>query len=321
MDLTALKSVGVVATRLYLKLYDQAPNALDVNLFAMTVNRPTRQKNLSLEWWDAFPMMRKWIGDRQTFPAYKSKIEVTIEPYEASFKLDMREIDLDGDRSLINSAQQLGTQFSDAFINGRFNAAFAPIRTNAITTYDNQNLFDTDHVHPDGVTFSNIIDISADARISDRAVSGSPTALEAQAELEAAIQTLQLNRLRNVSVVRLTRAPLVVVVRSFGVWKGYNELLTRETLAVAGGTQRNNWLNSFELVYDNAPVSGTENMVDVILNEPNGPRPTVFVPARNPGPLEMDDKWMFERKEMWYGSDADYGFAAALPHPIVRIQE
>jgi len=321
MDMTALKSVGVVATRLYLSLYDRAANALDVNLFAMTVNRTTRQKTLYLEWWDAFPMMRKWIGDRQTFPAFKSKIEVTVEPYEASFKLDMREIDLDGDRSLITSAQDLGTQFSNAFINGRFNFAFAPIRTNAITTYDNQNLFDTDHVHPDGETFSNIIDISDDARIANRAVSGFPTALEAQAELQAAIQTLQQNRLRNVSVVKLTRPPLVVVVRSFGVWKGYNDLLTLDTIAVAGGTQRNTWLNSFELVYDNEPVSGTENMVDVILNEPNGPRPTVFVPARNPGPLEMDDKWMFERKEMWYGADADYGFAAALPHPIVRIQE
>lgn len=320
-DLTILKSVAVVATRLGLRLYDQSPNALDINMFAMTVNRSTRQKTLYLEWWDAFPLMRKWIGDRQTFSAFKSKIEVTVEPFEATFKLDLRELDLDGDRSLILSADDIGQQFANAFINGRFQFAYAPIRANAITTYDNQNLFDTDHVHPDGETFSNLIDISTDDRIPDRAVSGFPTALEAMGELQAAVETLTKNRLRNVSVVEVGKPPLIVVAKSFGVWKGYNDLLTKNTLAVSGGTTDNTWKGSFRLLQDYEPKAGDEKKVDVILAEPNGPRPVVFVPARNPGPLAMDDKWIFDRKEVYYGSDADYGFAAALPHPAVRIQE
>jgi hypothetical protein len=320
-DLTILKSVAVVATRLGLSLYDKPSAAQDIGMFAQTVNRSTRQKTLHLEWWDAFPLMRKWIGDRQTFKGYKSGIDVTVEPYELTFKLDLRELDLDGDRSLIQGAQDIGTQFGNGFTNGRFIFAYAPIRANQTTTYDDQNLFDTDHVHPDGETFSNIIDISDDSRIADRATSGFPTALEAQAELEAAIETLERNRLRNVSVVELGKPPLVVIVKSFGTWKGYNELLTRDTLAVAGGTTTNTWKGAFRLVRDFEPVSGDEKKVDVILAEPNGPRPVVFVPARNPGPLEVDTKWVFDRKEAYYGSDADYGFAAALPHPVVRIQE
>jgi hypothetical protein len=320
-DLTILKSVAVVATRLGLQLYDKPSPAQDISLFAQTVNRPTRQKTLHLEWWDAFPLMRKWIGDRQTFRGYKSGIDVTVEPYELTFKLDLRELDLDGDRSLIQSAQDLAQQFAAGFTNGRFIFAYAPLRTNATTTYDGQNIYDTDHTHPDGETFSNVIDISGDARIPDRATSGFPTALEAQAEIEAVIETLEQNRLRNVTLVELGKPPLVVIVKSFGTWKGYNDLLTKETLAVSGGTTLNTWRNGFRLIRDFDPVSGDEKKIDFILAEPNGPRPVVFVPARNPGPLVMDDKWVFDRKEVSYGSDADYGFAAGLPHGTVRLQE
>lgn len=320
-DLTMLKSVAVVATRLGLQLYDKSTTAQDLTIFAQTVNRASRQKTLHLEWWDAFPLMRKWIGDRQTFKGYKSGIDVTVEPYELTFKLDLRELDLDGDRSLIQSSQDIATQFSNGFVNGKFIFAYAPLRNNSTTTYDDQNIFDTDHVHPDGDTFSNLIDISSDARIPDRATSGFPTALEAEGELQAAIETLEQNRLRNVSLVEMGKPPLVVITKSYGVWKGYNDLLVRPTLAVSGGTQENTWRGGFRLLRDFDPVSGDENKVDVILAEPNGPRPVIFVPAREPGPLVLDEKWIFDRKEAVYGSDADYGFAAALPHPAVRIQE
>lgn len=316
-DLTALKSVAVVATRLGLSLYDKPSPAQDITLFAQTLNRATRQKTLHFEWWDAFPLIRKWVGDRQTFKGYKSGIDVVVESYELTFKLDLRELDLDGDRSLIQSAQDIGTQFAAGFTNGRFIFAYSPIRNNSTTTYDDQNLFDIDHVHPDGETFSNVIDISADARIPDRATSGFPTALEAKAELEAAVETLAQNRLRNVSIVELGTPPLVVITKSFGVWKGYHDLLTQNVIS----NTANIWFGGFRLLRDFDPVSGDENKVDVILAEPNGPRPVIFVPARNPGPLVLDDKWIFDRKEATYGSDADYGFAAALPHPVVRIQE
>ena len=312
-DLTVLKSVAVSATRLMMLEYDKQTQ--DLGLFAQTVNRPTRQRTLHIEWWDAFPMIREWIGDRQPFTGFKAGIDVDIKRYELTFKLDLRELDLDGDRSLVQGVQDIAPKFIKGFDNGRFLYAYAPIRTNATTTYDGQNIFDTDHVHVDGATFSNVIDLSDESH--SRASSGAPTPAEAQTELQLAVQRLTQNHLRNVSLVKMTRPPLTVIVNSFNVWKGYNDLLT---LPLINNTT-NTWAGGFELFQDFSPVSGNEKKVVVILSEPGGPRPAIFVPARNPDPIKFDAAKVFTADEAWYGSDADFGFAAGLPHPAVLIQE
>lgn len=315
-DLTIMKSVAVGATRLGLYMYNQT-NAADVQMFARILPRPGRFRNLTYEWWDIFPLFRKWIGDRQTFPGYKSKIELTVEPYELTAKLDVREQEIDGDRSLVANISDIGAQFGNALINSRFINAYAPMRANATTTYDNQNLFDTDHVHPDGSTFSNVIDLSSDS--ISRSSSGAPTADEARRELDYAVHRLTQNRLKNVSVAKVTRMPLAVFVKSIGTWKGYNDLLTLDTIGVDGTA--NPWKGAFDLFMDYDPVSGDEKKVDVVLAEPGGARPVAIVEARLPGPLQVDDTHLFARKEIYFGTDGDFAYAAALPQPAVRIQE
>lgn len=316
-DQTILKSVAVVASRVGLYAYNKATP--EIGLFAQTIQPLGRNKTQTVEWLDAFPLMRKWIGDRQTTGAFRSSIEVTIEPFEWTTKVDFREIEIDGDRSLMNLqnlGQLVGGQMAEAFTQGRFFFAYAPLRANSITTYDDQNIFDTDHVHPDGTSFSNVFDLSSNSM--SRSSSGAPTATEAAAELNAALNLLTANRMKSqANLYEVTKSPLTVVVKSFGVWKGYNDLLTQAII----NNVTNTWLGGFRLIMDGSPVSGDEKKVDVILAEPNGPRPAIFMPMQEPGALQTDDKYYFERKEISYGSDAYYGFAAALPQPAVRIQE
>jgi hypothetical protein len=85
-------------------------------------------------------------------------------------------------------------------------------RTNA-ATYDSQNFFDTDHTHIDGDTYSNVIDLSDDANLPNRATSGAPTIAEAAAELRYAISVLEANRLRRMTVVE-TKTPSNLRTRS-----------------------------------------------------------------------------------------------------------
>lgn len=314
IDVNTLTSVARLAIRRALFQYDQA--AADLGLWAMTMQPMGIQQVQTVEWVDAFPIMREWKGSRASTKTMESSIEVTIKPFERTFNLDMRRVELDADRSLITSADQLASQMSMAFVNGRVQYSYAPLRNNDITTYDNQNLIDTDHVHPDGSTFSNLVDQSSDLGQTITAT-GAPTVAEARVILEGAIDRLQQNRLKNVSVVETSRPTITVIAKNFGYWKGFNDLLTQNTI----GTTTNQYFNSFRLVRDYDPASGTDKMVDVILSEPGGARPTIFMPFKEPGGFEVDTSRYFDERIVRYGLDAAYGFAAALPQPVVRVQE
>lgn len=311
-----LNSVAVRASALFLMRYDQLSQNL-LPLFCQTLPRADLGEVQYYEWWDAFTRMREWVGERKSMKTMQSRIEVRIKVYEETFSYSLRKARLDGDRLIGITPEDLAAKMTDSFVIGKLLEAFDPLRQNAITTYDNQNIFDTDHTHPDGSTFSNIIDLS-DASAS-RAATGAPTILEAWNELRLAENRLLTNRIKMRTVREVPATPpLLVVVRSEGTKTGYHELLTQDFLA----TDRiNRFKGRFTLVEDTAPVSGTEKMVDVIDTTAGGPRPTVHIPAREPGPIKMDLSREFDTETVRYGNDADYGFAAALPQPAVRIQE
>lgn len=310
----SLTSVAVRASALFLMAYDKVQQDL-LPTFAQTVPPNSRQLTQYFEWWDAFPLMREWVGERKTTKTFGSRIEVGIKTFERTFDYDLKAARLEGDQLLGITPEGLAGKLTDAFANGILIEAFRPLRENLITTYDNQNLIDTDHTHPDGVTFSNVWDLSNNSM--SRSATGAPTAAEARAELEAAVSLLTQNRLRNVSLVEMTSPPLVVIVRSQGTWKGYNDLLTQDVIS----NTTNQYKGGFRLLRDYDPESGDEKKVDFILAEPNGPRPVIYCPFRNPDPVKTDISRVFWEEKVFYGTDADFGFAAGLPQSVVRVQE
>jgi hypothetical protein len=296
--------------------YDQLSRLL-LPLFCQTVPQADAGEVQYIEWWDAFPRMREWVGERKSMKTFQSRIEVPIKVYEETFGYNLRRARLDGDRLIGVSVEDLAAKMIESFVNGKLLEAFDPIRQNNITTYDNQNLFDIDHLHPDGTTFSNVIDLSDEG--APRTATGAPTILEAFNELRLAEARLVTNRMR-VATVREVPAtpPLAVLVRSEGTKAGYHELLTQDFLST---DRLNRFKGRFTLIEDTAPKSGTEKMVDVVDASPGGPRPTVHIPVREPGPIKTDLSRVFDTEHVRYGNDADYGFAAGLPQPAVRIQE
>ena len=57
-----LQTVARRATAIALNIYDQGTPAL--NLFARVLRIPG-QRTVTMEWWEAFPQMVEWIGDRE----------------------------------------------------------------------------------------------------------------------------------------------------------------------------------------------------------------------------------------------------------------
>jgi hypothetical protein len=311
-----LNSVRVRASTLFLMKYDQLSQSI-LPLFAATLPKVDDGEIQYYEWWTAFPRMREWVGERKSMKTFASRIEVQIKSYEETFSYSLRKARMDGDRLMGITPEELAAKMTESFVNGKLLEAFEPLRQNALTTYDDQNIFDTDHEHPDGTTFSNVIDLS-DVSAS-RSTTGYPTIVEAANELQLAEARLLANRMK-VATVREVPAtpPLAVIVRSAGTKAGYHELLTQDFLST---DRLNRWKGRFTLIEDTAPVSGTEKKVDVIDTTPGGPRPTVHIASREPGPIKMDMTREFDTETVRYGNDADYGFAAALPQPAVRIQE
>lgn len=310
-----LKSIAVVATRKALTLYDKGRQEGILPSIAQLVPSAGAQETQYIDWWVAFPQMREWVGERKLREVFADRISLTLKPFEQTFELDRMRVELDGDRSLVTRAEQLAMSMADGYRIGETEKAYDPLRNNVLT-YDGQNLFDTDHTHPDGDTFSNVVDLSDLS--AGRSSSGSPTATEAKVELELALDRLELNRLRRQS---LTEAPepgdLVVICKQFNTWKGYHDLLTQDIIS----NTTNTWKGKFRLLRDRSPVSGDEKKIDVVLSEPAGPRPALVIRHKMPSALEFDETSVFKNRMIQFGTDAIYAFGAGFPQPAVRIQE
>ena len=316
LGISQLRTVARRATTIALDIYDKGPSTLP--LFAQTI-RMSGQRVVTFEWWEAFPTMIEWIGDRKTQELFGEAIEVEVKPYEVTYKLDRMNVELDGDLSLVTQPQQMGAAVAQAFENGKIERAYAPLRANDLS-YDGQNFFDTDHTHPDGSTFDNVVDLSGVGY--SRTATGKPTVDEARRELNLAAQRLQVNRLRRSTLVVKPAMPeLVVVVKSIDTELAYQALRDEPSYISGNSTLENPWQGKFTLVRDTDPVSGDEKKVDVLLAEAGGPRPSIFVESRGPRGLEFDETSVFSSRIIYFGSDALYGFAPGFPQAAVRIQE
>lgn len=305
LTIEQLQSVAVTVTPLALDIYDKE-SAVSLLPLISQVHPAGGHRKGKFEWWAAFPEMRLWMDEKQVQKAFRDDLEYEVEPYEITMAFDRYMASFDDG---VVKAQQLGSKIAVGFANGKVLAAYAPMRDN-VATYDGQDFFDTDHTHPDGSSYSNVVTAS-------RTAAATPTIIEARAELKKAQSLLLQNSIVRNSLVSTAqvKSGLVVIAKSYDVWAAYNDLLEEEKV----GTDTNRFRGAFQLLRDFSPASGTANYVDIVLALPNGPRPTITVVHQEPTGMKFDLSKEFSKREIPFGMEAAYDFIPAFPQAAVRV--
>ena len=304
--LSELQSIARIVTPLALNIYDQsAANALLPQLTA-TVPNPTKAKSVTLEWTTVFAQLKKWVGERIVEASFSVPITIVGEKYEITDAVDRNDIERG---TALATVQQKSTAIAEGFAAGKVMLAVKVLRENRIA-YDGQDFFDTDHAHPDGRTYSNVVPVV-------RADPAKPDVLEARDELLATLLQLMAIRLWGdvLASADQVRQNLIVIVRSTNVFQAYEKLRTEPSF----GADPNTWKGTFSLWMDYNPKPGTENSVDVIMAMPNGPRPVLFMPTREPSGIEFDTTKAFTHSQISFGMDGEYGVEPGFPQSAVRI--
>ncbi len=197
-----------------------------------------------------------------------------------------------------------------AVLRGKAKYAMRPLRENFLA-YDGQSFFDTDHLHPDGTVYSNLLTVNRDD-------DANPTIGEAREELKAAMYKLMANRVirEGLSLAPVVDKNLIVIAKSQGVWQGYQDLLTEERI----GGDPNRFRGTFTLALDRAPKAGTENAVDFIWADPEGPRPVVVIDTREPNGVYFDESKVFSHQLIPFGMDGEIAVAPGFPQTALRAQ-
>ncbi len=304
--ITDLKSIAVAVTPIALDIYDREDPLSLLPLLAQFADNPDKEKTVTLEWASVFPELRKWIGDRTVQKAFKDTLKVPSEPYEITLEYDSRDAER---KSGLVKAEQLGIKIARAFSAGKVDLAYGVFKANSLA-YDGQDFFDSDHIHPDGSGFSNVVSVT-------RTTAASPSVVEARNELKRAASRLMENRLVRNSLVNTAEieANLVVIARSFDVWSAYRDLNREEMI----GTEPNRFRGTFKLLRDFNPKAGDESSVDIIEALPGGPRPVVFVVTTEPKGLQFDLSKEFGNKLVPFGMDGEYGVGPGFPQTAVRL--
>lgn len=304
--LSELQSIAQVVTPLILDVYDRsAANAL-LPQIAATVPNPKKAKSLTLEWTAAFAQLQKWVGARVVQKSFSTPLTIVGEKYEVTDSFDRNDIQRE---TALVTVQQKGLALAEGFAAGKVMLAVKVLRHNRLT-YDGQNFFDTDHVHPDGRPYSNVVTVG-------RGSAAAPDPLEARGELMKALTRLMQIRLWGDAVASAdqVRQNLIVITRSVEVFQAYELLRTEPSF---GGDQ-NTWKEKFSLWHDYNPLPGTENTVDVILSLPTGPRPVLWMATREPVGLEFDLSDAFKTGQVSFGMDGEFGVEAGFPQCAVRV--
>jgi hypothetical protein len=304
--LSELQSIARIVTPYALDIYDRsAVNALLPQLTQVVPN-PTRAKSVTMEWTSIFANLRKWVGERVVEKSFAERVTIVGEKYEMTDSFDR--YDIERGTALAN-VEQKSAALAEGFAAGKAMIAVRVLRENRLT-YDGQNFFDTDHVHPDGRSYSNVVDVT-------RSVAAAPDVLEARAELTAALLQLMSIRLWGDSIASAenVRQNLIVITKSNAVFSAYELLRTEPSF----GADPNTWKGTFSLWLDYNPAAGTENKVDVVMALPSGPRPVLWMPTREPSGIEFDTTQAFKIGQIFMGMDGEFGVEAGFPQCAVRI--
>jgi hypothetical protein len=308
-----LRSAAITVTPIVLDLYDKEETASLLPLIAQPVSQPDDPTVglVKLEWWHAFPQLRLWVADRKTQKLFAESMEIPIKKYEITLSLDRDR--LGNTAALVNDAARLGQPVAKGFSVGKTILAAKVLGDNPIA-YDGQDFFDTDHAHPGGAAYSNLLSRGTDtpARTTD----GAPTMAEAAVELRAHKRRLLQNTIvrNNIISTRTIDKSIVVVVRDDETEDAYESLRTEDDLASG---VKNIMKGTFEVLREfgsSAPALS----YDVINALPGGPRPVVFVAVKEPSGLQFDASQEFRNAKIDFGSDGRYGVHPGFPQTAIR---
>jgi hypothetical protein len=304
--LSALQSIARAVTPIALDIYDRSSANALLPQIASTVPNPTRAKSVTLEWTTIFPQLLQWVGERIVQKTFQHEVTIVGRKYEITDSVDRNDIERG---TALATVEQSSRAIAEGFAAGKVMLAYNVLRNNGLC-YDGQDFFDSDHVHPDDRSYSNIV-------TTTRADAAKPTVFEARDELLEALMALLKIRLWGdvIASADEVRRNLIVFAKSPEVFRAYELLRTEESF----GADKNSWKGSFSLWLDYNPPAGTENTVDVILPIPNGPRPVLWLPTREPKGIEFDTSKGFSNSRISYGMDGEYGVAPGFPQCAARI--
>lgn len=303
-----LRSIAKQVTPMALDVYDTEDSSGLLTTIARVYNHSTSRENpVNLEWANVFPELRQWVGERQVQKAFQNSMSVRWGPHEITYEFDKHS---ENDPALLIKMGEMATSIGRGFATGKVNMANAVLRENGLT-YDGQNLFDVSHQHPDGTNFSNLLS-------APWASMATPTIVQARDTFRSAKRRLMRNTLiRNQVISSASVASnLVVICRSDETWAAFEALRTEPEI----NGQPNIDKNTFQLLLDVGAGPALASSVDFIHSVPGGPRPVVFLIAREIKNLTFDESNIFNKPLVPFGMDADYGAAAGFPQTCVRAE-
>lgn len=74
--ISGLRSIAQAVTPIALDIYDKLDSSSVFGVLAQLVPNPGREKVVTVEWWSAFPQLRKWIGERTVQRAFQNSLVI-----------------------------------------------------------------------------------------------------------------------------------------------------------------------------------------------------------------------------------------------------
>ncbi len=312
MNLAQIQSAARVVSRIALDIYDSSTANIHLEQLARVRSHTGGGANFELEWTTAFPQLRQWVGSRKVQESFQGKITGKLKLFEITEGYDRLPLEL-GDPLAEESVREIAEKIAEGFLVGKERLVYDLLLANPVS-YDGQDFFDTDHTHPDGKPYSNLLDLSG-----DRADSADPTPLEVRKELKAAKLKLLENRIVRNRLVDAgeINGSIRVITRGDAAFNAFHSLLTEDRFA---GGEINSHKGTFSLSRDFTPPAGMENSYEVLSALPGGPRPLILVVGKEFSGVEVDESKKFSDDYIPLGGKAIYGVAGGFPQTIVRVE-
>lgn len=307
--LDVLQSLRVAVEPIAFDVYDKHKTPPIVPRLAMEIDNTTAQEDpVNLEWLGSFAEMREWLDEKTTQRIFKGDFSIPIKPYEITWAVDRKKLRRPGNFSGAFVAQ-IQAQV-ERFAKGKVRLVMDILRSNPLA-YDGQNLFDTDHVHPDDKgTYSNVL-------APDWATTTAPTVDELKAFLHDAQGRLVDNMGIDAELVDSSAIDknLLVICHNAASFSKLNQIRTMARIDNA----ENEWFGGFTLLRDMNPTSGQETYVEVCFSPDGaGPKPVIFVIDEEPSELKVDTTAEFKNRMIAMGFEAWFGVKPGWPQVIVQ---
>lgn len=302
-----IKSIRRAVAAIVFNAYETTEDAsLLPRLATVFDNRQAQEDPVNLEWIGEFFEMREWIDEKTTQSIFSGTFAIPIKAYESTVWFDRKK--LRRPQSL-GSLIPLGERLGAAFSRGKIKLVADTFRLNPLA-YDGQNLFDTDHTHPDTKgSYSNVVSLGF-------ANAAAPTTDEVKTFLHACHERLVVNRAIQAEIVDADQVAkdLVVIVHNGAHFTAFNKVRTMQTI----DQKSNELVGSFSLFQDVKPAAGQANYIEVILGAAGAPRPVIFVVDEEPGELKVDASGEFKNRKVAMGLEAYYGTKPGWPQVCLQ---